>query len=88
MHSFLMSSGPVDVLVLSTGVHVADLAYAHDITLIASSPQGLQRLIDIACHFCAPMGMTVSVAETEVMVINIALLGHFSALVGVSSWGL
>ena len=39
MHRFLMSSGLVDVPVLSTGVQVPDLAYADDVTLMASFPQ-------------------------------------------------
>ena len=77
MHRFLMSSGPVDVPVLSTGVQVTDLAYADDVTLMASSPQGLQQLIDIVCQFCAPMGMIVSVAKTKVMVFNTAFPGPY-----------
>ena len=75
MHRFLMSCGPIDVPVLSTGVQVTDLAYADDVTLMALSPQGLQRLIDIVCQFCAPMGMVVSVAKTKVMVFNTAFPG-------------
>ena len=77
MHRFLMSSGLVDVPVLSTGVPVPDLAYADDVTLMASSPQGLQRLIDLVCEFCAPLGMIVCVAKTKVMVFNIAFPGPF-----------
>ena len=77
MHRFLMSSGPIDVPILSTGVRVTDLAYADDVILMALSPQGLQRLIDIVCQFCAPMGMIVSVAKTKVMVFNTAFPGPF-----------
>lgn len=49
MHPFLMSSGPVDVPVLSIGVQVTKLASADDVTLMASSPQGLQRLVNVVC---------------------------------------
>ena len=72
IHRFLMSSNPVGVPVLSSGVQVADLAYADGVTLMASSPQGLQRLIDLVCEFCALMGMVVSVAKTKVLIFNIA----------------
>ena len=71
MHRYLMSSGPVDRPVRSTGVQVPDLAYADAVTLMTSSPQGLQRLIDILCQFCAPMDMIVSVAITKIMVFNL-----------------
>ena len=49
-----------------------DLAYADDITLMASSPQGLQQLIDLVYEFCAPLGMVVCVTKTKVMVFNTA----------------
>ena len=72
-----MTSGPVDVPVLSSGMQITDLAYADDVTLMALSPQGLQRLIDLVCEFCTFMGMVVSVAKTKVMVFNIAFPGPF-----------
>ena len=77
MHHFLMSPGPVDVPVLSSGIQVTNLAHAGDVTLMASSPQGLQRLIDIVCQFRAPMGMIVSVAKTKVMFFKTAFPGPF-----------
>ena len=77
VHRFLMSTRLVDVPVLSTGVQVPDLAYADDITLLASSPHGLQRLIDHVAEFFALMGMIISVAKTKIMVFNIAFLGPF-----------
>ena len=77
MHRFLMASGPVDVPVLSSGVQVTDLAYADDVALMAQSPQGLQRLIDLVCEFCVFMGMVVSVVKTKVMVFNLAFPGPF-----------
>jgi hypothetical protein len=77
MHRFLMSSGPLQVPSLSSGVYVPDLAYADDVALMATSPQGLQRLIDLVCEFCAFMGMIVSVAKTKVLVFNIAFPGPF-----------
>ena len=75
MHRFLMSSGPLDVPSLSSGVCVPDLAYADDVALMAKSPQGLQRLIDLVCDFCGFMGMTVSVIKTKVLVFNTAFPG-------------
>ena len=63
--------------VLSTGVQVTDLAYADDVTLMASCLRGCRRLIDVVCQFCAPMGMIVSVAKTKIMVFNTAFLGPF-----------
>ena len=77
MHRLLMSSGPVDVPLLSSRVQVTDLAYADDVTLMASSAQGLQRLIDLVCQFCAFMGMIISVAKTKVMVFNTAFPGPY-----------
>ena len=52
-------------------------AYADDVALMALSPQGLQRLIDLVCEFCTFMGMVVSVAKTKAMVFNIAFPGPF-----------
>ena len=75
MHRFLMSLGLSDVPVLSSGLQVPDLAYADDVALMASSPQGLQRLIDLVSEFCAPMGMIVSVPKTKVLVFNVAFPG-------------
>ena len=93
MHRFLMSSGPIDVPVLSSGVQVPDLAYADDVTLMASSPQGLQQLLDLVCEFCALVGMIVSVAKTKVMLFNIAFPGlfqieTFNGPAGGTSWRL
>ena len=73
---------PVDVPVLSSGMQVTDLAYADDVALMALSPQGLQRLIDLVCEFCTFMGMVVSVAKTKVMVFNIAFPGPFQWMCG------
>ena len=70
MHHFLMSRGLVDVFVHSSGVQVPDLAYADDVALMASSLEGLQRLLDLVCETCGPMGMIVSVPETKVLVFN------------------
>ena len=75
MHHFLMSRGLVDVPVLSSGVQVPDLAYADDVALMASSPQGLQRLLDLVCEFCGPIGMIVSVPKSKVLVFNVVFPG-------------
>ena len=50
---------------------------ADDVTLMASSLQGLQRLIDIVCQFRAPMGMIASVANTKVIIFYTAFPGPF-----------
>ena len=75
VHRFLMSSALVGVPILSSGVQVPDLAYADDITLMASTPQGLQRLIDPVCKFCAFMGMVISVPKTKVLIFNTTFPG-------------
>ena len=73
MHRFLMASGPVDVPVLSSGVQVTGLAYADDVALMAESPQGLQRLIDLVCEFCVFMGMGSECGQDQSHGIQLSL---------------
>ena len=80
-----MSSAPVGVPVLSSGVPVPDLAYADDITLMASTPQGLQRLIDLVCEFCALIGMVLACPKPKSSFSTLLFLGHCNGLVGVSN---
>ena len=44
---------------------------------MVSTPQGLQRLIDLVCDFCALMGMVISVPKTKVLIFNSAFPGPF-----------
>ena len=59
-----LDEGPV----LHGGRRVPDLQYADDVTLLALSPEGLQRLIACASTFCASVGLAVSPAKTAVVV--------------------
>ena len=72
-----MASGPVDVPVFSSAIQVTNIACADDVTLMASSPQVLQRLIDLVYIYCVFKGLMVNVANTRVMVLNIAFPGPF-----------
>ena len=49
---------------------VTDLGYADDIALCASTPEGLQKLSDCFCTYCAEHGLIVNPAKCEVMVFG------------------
>jgi hypothetical protein len=49
---------------------VTDLGYADDISLCASTPEGLQKLNDCFCTYCAEHGLIVNPAKCEVVVFG------------------
>lgn len=49
---------------------VAALAYADDIVLLSSSPEGLQELVNIMRRFCRRWRLTVNVGKTKTMVFR------------------
>ena len=49
---------------------VTDVSYADDISLCASTPEGLQKLSDCFCTYCAEHGLIVNPAKCEVMVFG------------------
>ena len=46
---------------------VPDLGYADDCILPANSPEGLQKMIDVAAEFCASIGMQPSTEKTKAL---------------------
>ena len=75
LHRYLKECCPNEGLWLSTGHRVPDLGYADDFVLMASTPEGLQRLIDAVISFCLLMGMVISIPKTMVLVFNVEFIG-------------
>ena len=63
LHRFLLHCGPC----LANGKAVPDLGYADDFVLLATTAQGLQRLLDAVAKFCISMGMVISIQKTKVI---------------------
>ena len=70
LHRFLQARCPHEGPRLFDGTHVADLGYADDFTLLATTARGLQHLIDAVAEFCPAMGLVVSVPKTKVLVFS------------------
>ena len=67
LHRYLLHHCPDLGPLLREGPRVPDLEYADDVVLLATTPEGLQRLIDAASRFCAEVGLRVNPAKTFVM---------------------
>ena len=50
------------------GTRVRDLGYADDFALLATTPAGLQKLMDAAQEFCVQTGMVICPDKTKVVV--------------------
>ena len=75
LHRHMGSTAPASGLMLSPGRRVPFLCYADDVVLLSDTSQGLQLLIDSMHSFCVSMGLTISVAKTEVVVFHGAGIG-------------
>ena len=69
LHHHFQSTCPIAGVQLRS-LRLTDLVYADDICLTASSPSQLQALINAFASFCNILGMEVSVAKTQVMVVS------------------
>lgn len=70
LHRHLKVSCPDAGLEVHNGLRVAELGYADDFVLLASSANELQKLIDATAEFCAFIGMIVSTEKTKVLVFS------------------
>ena len=70
LHQHLGTTAPACGLMLGSGRSVPFLCYADDVVLLSGTSQGLQLLIDSMHGFCVSMGLTISVAKTEVVVFH------------------
>jgi hypothetical protein len=52
------------------GLAIALLLYADDLTLLSTTPEGLQRQLDALHSFCLSSQLDVNLAKTEVVVFN------------------
>ncbi len=75
LHRFLLQRCPADGPQLHGGQRVPDLGYADDFVLMATTPAGLQRLINASAEFCAAVGMVISAEKTRVVVFSDAFPG-------------
>ena len=55
---------------LYCGTRVRDLGYADDFALLATTPAGLQKLIDATQEFCVQTGMVICPDKTKVVVFS------------------
>ena len=62
---------------LHCGTLVRDLGYADDFVLLATTPGGLQQLVDAAHKFCTETGMAICPEKTKVVVFNADLPGPY-----------
>ena len=60
---------------LGCGTRVRDLGYVDDFALLATTPAGLQCLIDAAASFCEQTGMQISADKTNIVVFSTCLPG-------------
>jgi len=70
LHWELRARAPDAGPALACGRRVPDLGSADDFCLIATTPAGLQRLLDIAHAHLTALGMAVSAEKTRVMVFR------------------
>lgn len=70
LHQYIALHCPTEGPMLHGGRPVPDLAYADDVTLLAVSPEGLQRLIACASAFCAAVGLAISPGKTNIVVFG------------------
>ena len=70
LEHYLAEHAPGAGVDLAVGFIVALLMYADDITLLATSEQDLQRLLDALHAFCGDMGMQISLEKTKIVVFN------------------
>jgi hypothetical protein len=82
LHRCLLSQCPGVGPQLRNGTSVPDLGYADDFALLATTPDGLQRLIDAAAGFCAETGMVISVEKTKIVVFSKGLPGPYHWVCG------
>ena len=75
LHRHLLQRCPAEGPQLRSGQRVPDLGYVDDFVLLASTPEGLQRLIDAAAEFCTQVGMQISSEKTKVLVFGSSLPG-------------
>ena len=67
MHRFLLHCCPNEGPCLANGRAIPDLGYADDFVLLATTAQGLQRLLDAVAKFCISTGMVISIQKTKVI---------------------
>ncbi len=70
LHTHLLHTVPAAGPRLSTGLRVPVLMYADDIVLMATTPQGLQQLIDATYQLCRWKKMQISAEKTAVVVFG------------------
>ena len=80
LHEHMGGMAPGSGLMLGSSHRVPFLCYADDDVLLSDTSQGLQQLIDSMHGFCVSLGLSISVAKTEVLVL------HGAGIVG--SWSL
>lgn len=82
LHRHLLQKCPGVGPQLRNGLYVPDLGYADDFALLATTPDGLQSLIDAAAEFCAQTGMIIGADKTKVVVFSPQLPGPYQWLCG------
>ena len=64
--SSLLNSSPIDHPALAD-IIISHLLWADDLVLLALTPEGLQKNIDILLNFCKSMGLEININKTKIV---------------------
>ncbi len=69
--TFLRTRAALDGFRLDCGTIVVCLLYADDVSLLSPTHEGLQRLIQLTCHFFTEHGLTVNPDKSDIVVFTL-----------------